>query len=117
MKQLKSFGILIKQTFIKWKESDPFNKSILIAYYTIFSLPGLLVIIINVGGYIYDKKQVTTQLTNQIQTTIGGDTAKDIEAIIEKAGESKGTVLSSILGIATLLFGATGMFYQIQQNV
>jgi len=106
---------LIKETFIKWKEMDPFNNSILIAYYTIFSLPGLLVIIINVGGYFYDEKQVTTQVINQIQSTIGGDTAKDIESIIEKASESKGTVLSSILGIATLLFGATGVFYQLQQ--
>jgi len=115
MKQLKSFGSLIKHTFTKWKEKDPFNNSILIAYYAIFSLPGLLVIIVNIGGYIYDEKQVTTQLTNQIQATIGGDTAHDIEAIIEKASESKGTVLSSILGIATLLFGATGVFYQVQQ--
>jgi len=115
MKQLKSFGSLIKYTFTKWKEKDPFNNSILIAYYAIFSLPGLLVIIVNIGGYIYDEKQVTTQLTNQIQATIGGDTAHDIEAIIEKASESKGTVLSSILGIATLLFGATGVFYQVQQ--
>ncbi len=115
MEHLKSFGSLIKQTFIKWKEKDPFNNSILIAYYTIFSLPGLLVIIINIGGYFYDQKQITTQLTSQIQSTIGGDTAHDIEAIIAKASESKGTVLSSILGIATLLFGATGVFYQVQQ--
>jgi membrane protein len=105
----------MKETFIKWKEKDPFNNSTLIAYYTIFSLPGLLVIITNVGGYFYDKKQITTQVINQIQSTIGGDTAKDIQSIIEKASESKGTVLSSILGIATLLFGATGVFYQLQQ--
>lgn len=113
--QLKKIGKLLKETFNKWKEKDPFNNSILIAYYTIFSLPGLLIIIINVGGYFYDKKHVTTQLTGQIQSTIGGDTAKDIEGIIAKASESKGTVLSSILGVATLLFGATGVFYQLQQ--
>ncbi|MEO7988925.1 MAG: YihY/virulence factor BrkB family protein [Chryseolinea sp.] len=115
MTQLKNFGKLMMDTFTKWKEKDPFNNSILIAYYTIFSLPGLLVIIINVGGYFYDEKQVTVQVINQIQSTIGGDTAKDIESIIEKASESKGTMLSSILGIATLLFGATGVFYQLQQ--
>lgn len=115
MNKVKSFGKLIKQTFLKWKEREPFNNSILISYYTIFSLPGLLVIIINIGGYFYDEKQLTTQLTAQIQDTIGGDTAEAIESIIEKASESKETVLSSILGIATLLFGATGVFYQIQQ--
>lgn len=115
MIQLKTFGTLMKDTFIKWKEKDPFNNSILIAYYTIFSLPGLLVIIINVGGYFYDEKPITTHVLSQIQSTIGGDTAKVIQSIIEKASESKGTVISSILGIATLFFGATGVFYQLQQ--
>ena len=115
IKHLKFFGRLIKQAFTKWKERDPFNNSILIAYYTIFSLPGLLVIIINVGGYFYDQKQVTTKLTDQIQATIGGDTAKDIEAIIEKASESKGTVFHPYRNCNTSFLVATGVFYQVQQ--
>jgi membrane protein len=111
----RSTGGLLKDTFRQWSARDPFNNSIVIAYYTIFSLPGLLVIIITVAGYFYDKKEVTTHLTEQIQSTIGGDTAHDVEAIISKASETKGTVIASILGIATLLFGATGVFYQLQQ--
>jgi membrane protein len=46
---------------------------------------------------------------------IGGDTAKDIEQIVANASKSGGTALSSILAVATLLFGATGVFYQTQQ--
>jgi len=111
----RNTGGLLKDTFRQWSARDPFNNSIVIAYYTIFSLPGLLVIIITVAGYFYDKKEVTTHLTEQIQSTIGGDTAHDVEAIISKASETKGTVLATILGIATLLFGATGVFYQLQQ--
>ncbi|HYI78380.1 MAG TPA: YhjD/YihY/BrkB family envelope integrity protein [Chryseolinea sp.] len=105
----------MKETFRQWNEREPFNNSIIIAYYTIFSLPGLLVIIINVAGYFYDEKEVTSQITGQIQGMIGGDTAADVQSIIDKASENKGTVISSILGIATLLFGATGVFYQLQQ--
>ncbi|HZI23537.1 MAG TPA: YihY/virulence factor BrkB family protein, partial [Chryseolinea sp.] len=89
--------------------------SIIIAYYTIFSLPGLLVIIINVAGYFYDKKEVTTRITGQIESVVGGDTAEDVQSIVDKASETKGTVISSVLGVATLLFGATGVFYQLQQ--
>ena len=113
--QFKKFWPLIKETFNQWKEREPFNNSIIVAYYTIFSLPGLLVIIINVAGYFYDQKAVTTQITGQIQDMVGGDTASDVQSIIDKASETKGTVISSILGIATLLFGATGVFYQLQQ--
>jgi membrane protein len=112
---LNKFWMLLKETFRKWNEREPFNNSIIIAYYTIFSLPGLLVIIINVAGYFYDKGEVTTQITGQIQGTIGGDTASDVQSIIDKASQNEGTVISSILGVATLLFGATGVFYQLQQ--
>jgi len=113
--RLKKFWLLLKETFHQWNEREPFNNSIIIAYYTIFSLPGLLVIIINVAGYFYDKKEVASQITGQIQGTIGGDTASDVQSIIDRASQNEGTVISSILGVATLLFGATGVFYQLQQ--
>jgi membrane protein len=115
MPVLRKFGLLLKDTFNQWNEREPFSNSIIIAYYTIFSLPGLLVIIINVAAYFYDEKDVTARITGEIQAMIGGNTAEDVRGIIEKASETKGTVLSSILGIATLLFGATGVFYQLQQ--
>src|SRR5688572_6035482 len=111
----QKFWDLIKATFAQWNERDPFSNSIIIAYYTIFSLPGLLVVIINTAGYFYDKKEITTQLSAQIESMMGGDTASDIESIIGKASEAKGTALANVLGIATLLFGATGVFYQLQQ--
>ena len=113
--RLKNFWGLLKQTFRQWREREPFNNSIIISYYTIFSLPGLLVIIITVAGYFYDEKKITTQITGQIEATVGGDTASDVEQIVAKASESKGSVIASVLGIATLLFGATGVFYQLQQ--
>ena len=115
VERLKNFWALLKDTFSQWSDREPFNNSIIIAYYTIFSLPGLLVIIINVAGYFYDKKEVTTRITGQIESVVGGDTAEDVQSIVDKASETKGTVISSVLGVATLLFGATGVFYQLQQ--
>jgi len=113
--QVKTFGSLLIETYKQWNLREPFSNSIIIAYYTIFSLPGLLVIIINIAGYFFDKNDVTGQITSQIQSMIGGDTAKDIEAIIANASQGKDTVISSIIAVATLLFGATGVFYQLQQ--
>lgn len=115
MTLLRNLGVMLKDTFNQWNEREPFANSVVIAYYTIFSLPGLMVIIINIAGYFYDKGEVTTQLTGQIQGMIGGDTASDVEAIIGKASEARGNTLATILGIATLIFGATGVFYQMQQ--
>jgi membrane protein len=115
IERVKKFWPLIKDTFREWNEREPFNNAIIIAYYTIFSLPGLLVIIINVAGYFFDSATVTEKITGQVQGMIGGNSAKDIEGIIEVSNKSEGTTLASILAVATLLFGATGVFYQTQQ--
>jgi len=115
MKKLTQIKFLLTETFHRWRAREPFNGSIIIAYYTIFSLPGLLVIIINIAGFFYDKAKVGTQISGQIQLVLGGDTASDIESIIGKASEREETVLSSIIGIAIMLFGATGVFAELQQ--
>jgi membrane protein len=113
--RVKNLGSLLKETFKVYKERDPFSNSIIISWYTIFSLPGLLVIIINLAGYFFGAEAVTSQLSSQIGGLVGGDTAKSIEEMVATASKSEGTVLSSILSVATLIFGATGIFYQLQQ--
>lgn len=115
MNYVRSFLSLLRETLNQWWDREPFNNSIIIAFYTIFSLPGLLVIMVNVTSYFYDKKEVTNKLAGQIQNVVGGETAKDIESIIAKASESRETVMSSMIGIVILLFGATGVFYELQQ--
>jgi membrane protein len=110
----KDFWAALKQSFAAFGDIDPFNKSIVIAYYTIFSLPGLLVIIVNIAGYFFGTEAVTGQITGQIGGMIGGDTANEMEKIIANATQSKDTALASVLGLATLIFGATGVFYNLQ---
>lgn len=111
----RDYGRMFKDTFHQWNEREPFNNSAIIAYYTIFSLPGLLVIIINIAGYFFGAEAVTHRLSSQIGGIVGGNTAKDVQDIIANATKSDGTVLATILSVATLLFGATGVFYQLQQ--
>lgn len=115
-RKLKTFWELIRDTALRWNDRDPFTNSAIIAYYTIFSLPGLLVIVINIAGYFYGTDAVTQDLTDDIgELTGNGNTAKDIRNIVANASAAQGTTLASIIGIATLLYGATGIFYQVQQ--
>ena len=114
---VKSFGVLLKETFVRYVERDPFRNSAVIAYYTIFSLPGLLVIIVNLAGYFFGEEAVTNKISSQVQGTIGPQTARDVEKIVADASSSEGTVLSTIISVAVLIFGATGVFYQLQQTL
>lgn len=115
VKSIKSFLQIGKEAFTAWNDREPFNNSTIIAYYTIFSLPGLLVIVINLAGYFFGKEAVTNQISTQVGGLVGADTATDIQDMVVSATQMEGTVLSTILSIATLLFGATGVFYQVQQ--
>ncbi len=112
---LGKFWFLLKKTFSQWNEREPFNNAIIIAYYTIFSLPGLLVIIINVAGYFFSDDVIREKLTAQIGGIVGGNTASDVDNIITASSQNDGSTIASILAVATLLFGATGVFYQTQQ--
>jgi len=109
--------LLFRDTFNQWLEREPFRSSAVIAFYTIFSLPGLLVIIINLAGYFYGEEAMTRRISAEIQGMIGGTTAKDIEGIIANASIHQDFTFASLVGIATLIFGATGVFYQLQQTL
>lgn len=117
LQKIKTTGGLFKETTVRWWSRDPFRNSTVISYYTIFSLPGLLVIIVNLAGYFFGKDAVTEKLTGEIQGVIGPEAAGDVANILARAWEAEGFTAASIVGIATLIFGATGVFYQLQQTL
>ncbi|MDF3013209.1 MAG: YihY/virulence factor BrkB family protein, partial [Cellvibrio sp.] len=113
----REWAFIFRDTFLQWIEREPFRNSAVIAFYTIFSLPGLLVIIINLAGYFYGEEAVTRRISGEIGNMIGRNTATDIEAIIANASVHQDFTFASMVGIATLIFGATGVFYQLQQTL
>lgn len=113
--KIKNFGLLLKTAFKNWWAKEPFRESAIIAYYSIFSLPGLLVVIITVAGYFFGTEAVNEHLNSQIKSTMGAETSEQIQQIISKASETKKSVVASILGIITILVGATGVFAQFQK--
>lgn len=117
VQHLKSMASLLKETFTQWINRDPFRNSTVIAYYTIFSLPGLLIIIINLAGYFFEQQVVSNEINQQVRALVGSKAAQDVQAIVSNAGQSEGFTLSSVISLATLLFGATGVFYQLQQTL
>ena len=116
-KQFKNILTVSKTALKKWWAKDPFKESAVIAYYTIFSLPGLLIVIITVAGYFFGQEAVNGQIASQITSTMGADTAQQIQDIIAKGTESKNSLLATIIGVLTILVGATGVFAQFQKSI
>jgi membrane protein len=108
---------IISTTFKNWNDRDPFREGAIIAYYAIFSLPGLLVVVIALAGYFFGADAVSGHMQHQIVKAMGEDTAAQVQAMVVMAMKSKDSFLAAIIGIATMLFGATAVFTQLQKSL
>lgn len=113
----KNLWTVIRIASKEWLSKDPFRESAVIAYYTIFSLPGLLVIMITLAGYVVGKDEASRKILAQISSTLGVDTAIQIQSIITKANEGGNSLLATTIGIITILVGATGVFAEFQTSL
>ena len=114
---IKDLGQLFKIAFKNWNDKDPFRQSAIIAYYAIFSILGLLVLLIAIAGYFFGQDVVNTNLIAQISETIGSETALQIQEVLSKSTTEKSTTWGSIVGITILLVGATGVFVELQTTL
>ncbi len=113
----KDLFSLLKETYKEWNDDDPFRMSAAMSYYAIFSLPGLLMIVITVAGYFGSGKSAEQEIESQISEMMGPDASQSIQTMIENASTSTNLTWSTIIGVATLIFGATGVFYQLQKSL
>jgi membrane protein len=117
IKFFKTFFKLLKESFISWNKNDPFPKGATIAYYTLFSLPSLLIIVMTIASSFFEREAVQGRITGQISDFIGGDSAKAIETMIVNVSESEDSTLAIIFSIGMVLFAATGVFFQLKKTM
>lgn len=97
-----------------WFNDSPFERSAVVAYYAILSLPALLIIIFDIVGGIWGREIVQGEILGEISAALGTETAESIRLMMLDRGEEATSVFATIVGIATLLYGSTGVFFQIQ---
>jgi len=113
----KNLWLITKKSFEAWNAADPFRQSAIIAYYAIFSIPSLLVIVVAVAGLVFGREAVQGEISSQIGSAMGADTANQLEEIIAKAGEQKSSIIATIIGLVSLVLGALGVFLQLQTSL
>ena len=114
--KLKETALLFKDAFKEWNSKDPFRESAVIAYYAIFSLPGLLVLVITLASYFFGNDAVSGHLHSQISGALGNDAADQVQEMMNKASRGTDSIWATIIGIITILVGATGVFVQLQKS-
>jgi membrane protein len=117
MKFLHATWDVIKQTVLNFFQDDSFSYASSIAFYTIFSLPAILIISLSVGSTFYERDVVQQELVNQVGRLIGEKSAADVEQILINAALDSTGTFAKIVGIATLVFSATTVFISLQTSL
>ena len=108
---------LLKATFAGFSGDRAMKLSAALAYYTVFSLAPLIIMLISVTSLIYGKAAVEGEVFNGINEFVGNEAAMQIQQTIKEVSVSENSVLAVIIGTATLFLGATGVFLEIQDSI
>jgi membrane protein len=109
---------LLKDSGKEFMDDGSTTQAAALSYYTIFSLPPLLLLILMILGAVVDPHEVQQQLQGQLGALMGPSASQQVGAMMQQANQpGSGSVLTTILSIAALLFGATGAFGQLQSAI
>jgi membrane protein len=104
----------IRQTLTEFSQDECPRLAAAMAYYAIFSLPALLVLVVAIAGMVADGEQVGRRLTTFFEQSLGEKGAEQIQTMLSEASQSGRGWLGSAIGVAMLLAGATGVLAELQ---
>jgi len=116
-RKIHSFFSTLRIAFARWFKRDPFREGAAIAFCSVFSLPGLMVVVLSLGGYFFGTDAISGHLHREITKVMGLDTADQVNDMILMAYRNKGSGWAAVIGIASILIGATGVFVQLQDSL
>lgn len=108
---------LLKEAFQEWQDDKASRLAAALAYYTVFSLAPLLIIAIAIAGAIFGEEAARGELVGQMEGLVGAQGAEVIQTAINNANQPNTGSVASIISIAVLLFGASGVFAQLQDSL
>ncbi len=117
MKILNNFWDILKATYKDWSARDLGTEAASLAYSAIFSIPGLLIIVIWITGIFFGTEAVQGEITKFIGSMMGKDVGKSLEDMVIGGMVDKKNIVMKIVGIVTLIFGATSLFFQFQKTL
>lgn len=115
MKQLRAFpGNFLGEVFGEYQRDNALALGAALAYYTIFSLAPLLVLVIAVAGIALGRSTAQAEILTRVQQEVGPNVAQAIEGMILQLASPKSGILATVTSLVTMVFGASGAFGQLQ---
>jgi membrane protein len=112
--QIKPFFGLIKQAVNNWLDDYAPSMGAAIAFYTVFSLAPLVIIVIGIAGFFWGEEAVQGQLFAQVSSLVGVEGAKAVEGVVQGAQEPSQGIIATVISVVMLVVGATTVFSELQ---
>ena len=111
---LHSWWPLLVQAYNAWSEDRVLRFSAALAYYAIFSMAPLVIIAVSAAGLFFGEQAARGEIFQQIERLIGPKAAIEIQAIIQASSDKPKSALATLIGLGTLIIGASGVFAQLK---
>ena len=113
--QIKSFFSLAKKAVMAWIDDYAPSMGAAIAFYTVFSLAPLIIIVLAIAGFFWGQEAVQGQLMGQMGGLLGQDGAQAIEGVVSSSAQEKEQgIIATITSVVVLAVGATTVFAELQ---
>ncbi len=109
----RAFAI-VKQAFADWRRDNAGRLGAALSYYTLFSLAPLLIVAIAVAGFFFGREAAQGQIVSEIQGLVGEAGAHAVQDMIQNSRQPSTGIVATIVGLVTLLLGATGAFTELK---
>lgn len=111
---IKRFYALVKQTVTNWLDDYAPSMGAAIAFYTVFSLAPLLIIVIGIAGFFWGREAAQGQLLDQVSAMVGAEGGKAVESVVLGAQEPAQGIAATVISVVMLVIGATTVFSELQ---
>lgn len=108
---------VVRTTIRNYNRHNVFKLGAALAYYTIFSLPALIIVMIGLVGFFFGEAAVHGEIFNALVDALGPDASRQIQNAVLNIGTPDTNWWATILGVALLFFVATGVFYSLQSSL
>ncbi len=113
----RSAVALLQETFSQWLADNAQRRGAALAYYAAFSIPPLILIALAVAGLAFGEDAANGAVHNQLTSFIGDEPATGMEQLVAAVHKPTQGLLATIIGIGVLVFGASGVFGEMQSSL
>src|SRR6266478_1891537 len=110
-------GSLFRSALREWHKHNASHRAAALAFYSLVSLAPVAMIAIAMAGLVFGKGEAQGALLERVRALAGDETARAIRALIGAPGEAASRISATLIGLATLLIGATAAFADLQESL